>query len=341
MQQAVEANNIPVRTQIVAPPVSGQAVDVTSLGGPRFIVTVDTEEEFDWDGPFTRDQHGLSHVSAIERFQKQCESFGVKPAYLVDWPIVQDPAAAEMLGAFQKAGAASIGVQLHPWVNPPFDEDVTAHNSYACNLPAEVERAKLTFLSNAIKDTFNIQPDMYRAGRYGAGAATPAILKDLGIRIDTSVRSRFDYRAQGGPDYSSKPLYPYWIEEHLIELPVTTVFGGGLRGAGDVLFSKVFASAMSRSMMARAELVERIALTPEGIPLEKALIGIDRALEEEIPILNFSFHSPSLAVGHTPYVRNSDDLEAMYAWWEGVYAHLAKRGVRHISVEEIASLTGE
>ena len=93
--------------------------------------------------------------------------------------------------------------------------------------------------------------------------------------------------------------------------------------------------------MARAGLVERIALTPEGIPLEKALIGIDRALEEGIPVLNFSFHSPSLAVGHTPYVRSDTDLESLYGWWEGVYAHLKKRGVRPVSVEEIASLTHE
>jgi hypothetical protein len=337
MQQAREAKDISVPSHASA----GQPVDTSPLGGPRFTVTVDTEEEFDWDAPFTRDEHGLTHVPAIERFQKQCEVNGIKPIYLVDWPIAQDPVAQELLGSFQKNATASIGIQLHPWVNPPYVEEVSALNSYPCNLPPELERAKLTLLTNAIRDRFGIQPDIYRAGRYGAGPSTPALLRELGIRIDTSVRSRFNYQEQGGPDHSAKPLHPYWLEERVMELPVTTVFVGGLRNAGDALFSRMFSSDVSRAMMARADLVERIALTPEGIPLEKALNGIDRALEEGIPILNFSFHSPSVAVGNTPYVRTPDDLEVMYAWWEGVYAHLAKRGVLHISVEEIASLTGD
>jgi len=316
-------------------------LDVASLRGPRFLVTVDTEEEFDWDQPFTRDQHGLSHIPSIDRFQKQCEANGVKPVYLIDWPIVQDAAAVKLLKKYTENLAASVGVQLHPWVNPPFNENISALNSYACNLPPELERAKLTNLTRSIFEKFGVRPDIYRAGRYGAGKATPAILKDLGIRIDTSVRSRFCYQAQGGPDYSAKPLNPYWIDDGLIELPVTTVFTGGFRNIADALFCRMFSSETSRSIMARAGLVERIALTPEGIPLKKAIDGIDRAIEEGIPILNFSLHSPSLAVGHTPYVRSEADLESLYAWWDGVYAHLKKRGVRPVSVEEIASLMDE
>ncbi len=320
------------------PKRQGEALDLSSLQGPRFVVTVDTEEEFDWDAPFTRDKHGLGHVNSIPRFQAQCEDHGVKPVYLVDWPIVKDAASVETLGRFVTTGKASVGVQLHPWVNPPFDEEVSSRNSYACNLPPELERAKLTRLTEAIIAKFGVQPDIYRAGRYGAGPATPGILKDLGIRIDTSVRSRFDYQSQSGPNYADKPLFPYWIDESLIELPVTTVFAGSLRRAGDALFSRHLASSTSHSIMARLGLVERIALTPEGIPLTKAKKGIDRALEENIPILNFSFHSPSLAVGHTPYVRSEDDLESLYQWWEGVYRHLDKCGVKPVSVEEIAAL---
>ncbi|MEE9434056.1 MAG: polysaccharide deacetylase family protein [Sphingorhabdus sp.] len=329
-----------IHSNSASPQIAGMPFDTSPLGGPRFLVTVDTEEEFDWAGPFTRDQHSLSHVPAIDRFQKLCESYGIIPAYLVDWPIVQDPAAVQLLGECVSAKKASVGVQLHPWVNPPFDEEVSVRNSFACNLSGELERAKLTRLTKAIAEKFGTQPDIYRAGRYGAGAETPAILKDLGIRIDTSVRSRFNYAGQHGPDYSRKPVNPYWIDDNLIELPVTSVFTGGLRSAGDALFSRCFVSDTSRAVMSRAGLVERIALTPEGIPLDKAIAGIDRALEEGIPILNFSFHSPSLAVGHTPYVRDEDELELLYDWWKGVYAHLAMRSVSPVSVEQIAALVG-
>ncbi len=312
------------------------SADLSALNGPRYLLTVDTEEEFDWSGPFTRDQHGTTHIAAISRFQSMCEAHGAVPVYLIDYPIANDTAAVELLAGFAARGTAEIGVQLHPWVNPPFSEILSVYNSYACNLSAELEREKLTILYQKIVERFGVKPDIYRAGRYGAGPNTPAILSDLGISLDTSVRSRFNYSNQNGPDYSHFPVNPYWIvPDQLLELPVTTVYAGQLRNMGDPVFQRLFSSEPSRSILSRTGLLERIALTPEGIPLDRAIAGINSALHENIGILNFSFHSPSLAVGHTCYTRNEQDLEAFYAWWEGVFAHLALHNVKAISASQI------
>ncbi len=325
-----------INSTFAASSASAVAPDLASLSGPRFVVTVDTEEEFDWSAPFSRDDHGMSHIAHIPRFQTLCDAAGIKPCYLVDYPVTQDDRAVDMLGRFAADNKAEIGVQLHPWVNPPFSEQISVVNSFACNLPPALEREKLGILHAAIVSRMGVQPDAYRAGRYGAGPATPAILSDLGIAIDTSARARFDYSEHGGPNYSRHPLTPYWlIPDRLLELPLTTVFSGALRGAGDIIFSRWFGSAMARAFLARSNLVERISLTPEGIPMEKALLAIDLALAEDVPILNFSFHSPSLAPGHTPYVRNDDDLEAFYRWWHGILVHLASRGVRATTMSEI------
>lgn len=309
--------------------------------GPRFIVTVDTEEEFDWAAPFTRDQHGTTHVSAIDRFQRLCDDHAVRPAYLVDYPIANDAAAVDLLSRYVAEHRADVGVQLHPWVNPPFAEEISITNSYACNLPPELERAKLTALHTLIADRFGVRPQIYRAGRYGAGVNSQKILRDLGVAIDTSVRSLFDYSEQTGPNYADCPLDPYWIANGaLIELPVTTVFGGVLRPAGKLIFNHVFETLTSRGLLARSGMLERIALTPEGIPVDKAIQAVDVALDQKIPILNFSFHSPSLAVGHTPYVRSSEELERFYDWWVKVFAHLKARGVQPTYVNEIVQAAG-
>lgn len=311
------------------------------FGGPRFIVTVDTEEEFDWAAPFTRDRHGTTHVPAIDRFQRLCDEHHVRPAYLVDYPIADDKAAVELLGGYVDGGRADVGVQLHPWVNPPFVEEPSIHNSYACNLPPELERQKLEGLHSLITERFGVRPQMYRAGRYGAGENSRKILHELGMSIDTSVRSLFDYTGQGGPNYASCPLDPYWIvEQQLMELPVTTVFCGAMRRAGKLIFVSAFKSFTSRGLLARTGMLERVALTPEGIPIEKAIQAVDVALDRNIPILNFSFHSPSLAVGHTPYVRTEEDLEQFYDWWVKIFAHLAARGVKPTYVDEIAQSAG-
>jgi hypothetical protein len=308
---------------------------------PRFIVTVDTEEEFDWAAPFARDQHGTTHVASIDRFQRLCDDHGVRPAYLVDYPIAADDAAVALLGGYAHDARADIGVQLHPWVNPPYEEEPSVANSYACNLPPELERAKLVALHGLISERFAVTPQIYRAGRYGAGVNTRHILTELGLSIDTSVRSLFDYSEQGGPNYAECPLDPYWIKEgQLMELPLTTLFSGMLRAGGKRLFSRAFEAMTSRGLLARTGMLERIALTPEGIPAEKAMKAIDIALEQRVPILNFSFHSPSLAVGHTPYVRSEADLEAFYSWWMKVFAHLSARGVKPTHVEDIRRAAG-
>src|SRR3546814_8874332 len=111
---------------------------------PRFWVTIDTEEDFDWDAPFARTGYRLASVPALAECQGYFERAGVKPIYLIDWPIVTDDRAAEILGAAQRVGRCEIGAQLHPWVTPPHDEEVNARNSYTGNLPAALQSEEHT-----------------------------------------------------------------------------------------------------------------------------------------------------------------------------------------------------
>lgn len=304
--------------------------------GPRFLVTVDTEEEFDWSKPLTRDQHGLEHVPWLARFQTFCESEGVVPVYLVDWPIAQSAEAAAILRPAVAAGKAEIGVQLHPWVNPPFDEALTPENSYAGNLPPALERAKLTALRDAIEGNFGVAPASYRAGRYGAGPSTAGILRDNEIAVDTSVRPHFNYRP-AGPDYRAHPLAPYWLDDEktLLELPLTTLFWGLLRRQGGWIYPALWRVPQLRGLLSRLALLERIPLTPEGTGVEEAIRGIDMALDDGLPLLVLSFHSPSLQPGHTPYVRDERDLERLYDWWRRVFAYLELRQVAPATIADV------
>jgi hypothetical protein len=70
-------------------------------------------------------------------------------------------------------GTAEIGVQLHPWVNPPHDEDVNQFNSFAGNLPYELERAKFLKLHETIIRNFGAVPLIYRAGAMGWARTRP------------------------------------------------------------------------------------------------------------------------------------------------------------------------
>lgn len=305
--------------------------------GPRFIVTVDTEEEFDWSRPLDRTSHGLDHVPLLAKFQKFCEELGVAPVYLVDYPIATSPRAAEALGDALKGGRAEVGVQLHPWVNPPFEEELNEYNSFAGNLPPALEREKFARLYEAIVENLGATPLAYRAGRYGVGPTTHRILKEFGLPIDTSVRSRFDYSATGGANFRDLPLQPWWVDEErqLMELPLTTVFWGPLRQLGPWLYPRLWRVPHLRGALSRMGMLERIPMTPEGVSLEEALRGLDVAIDKQLPVIVLSFHSPSLGAGYTPYVRSEADLDALYEWWRTVFAYLLKRGVRPTSLQKI------
>lgn len=324
-------------------PSPAAAAQFASRFGQRVLLTVDTEEEFDWNSPFRRDGYSLSHVAAIPRFQSFCEQIGAHPVYLVDWPIATDPAAVEIIGDAVRRGTADIGVQLHPWVNPPFEEEVNRFNSFAGNLPRELEAAKFMVLRDRTEQAFGSAPLIYRAGRYGLGPNTAALLRAAGIRIDTSVRSLFDYSAEGGPDYRNHPLAPYWIDaDHsLLELPVTSVHRGVLREAGRKVQRLGERIPRAMRVLSRFGLLERIALTPEGVTAQEALRGIDIALDAGLPVLVLSFHSPTLAPGHTPYAATEAGVEALYDWLEAVYAALARRGVRSCTVADILAASGD
>ena len=306
--------------------------------GQRYLLTVDTEEDFDWGKPLSRTTHRIDSVARLRKFQQFCEGRGVVPVYLVDYPIATSPLAIELLKEALAEGRAEIGVQLHPWVSPPNDEDVTQFNSFSGNLPPYLERAKLLKLHETILRNFGQAPLIYRAGRYGIGPNTAAILREAGIAIDTSVRARFDYSETGGPNFRDLPLLPWWVGGEpgtLLELPLTTVFTGLLRYFGPLIYPRTWRVPRLRGVLSRLGLLERIPLTPEGVTVREALRGVDIAVAQGLPVLVLSFHSPSLHPGHTPYVRSEADLDDLYDWWRIIFARLGERGVLPTSVREI------
>jgi hypothetical protein len=326
-----------VTASILRPPPAKARARFADDFGRRFMLTVDTEEEFDWSRKVGESEYGLDHVPRLRKFQEFCENEGVVPVYLVDWPIATSSLAAEILKEPLARGNAEIGIQLHPWVNPPIVEEVNDRNSYAGNLPRELEEQKILRLRQEIEKNFGVAPIIYRAGRYGVGPATVEILREQGVAVDTSVRSLFDYSYLGGPNFRDHPLWPYWLDEQrtMLELPLTTVFWGLLRKQGRLLYPGLWRAPRMRGLLVRLGLLERIPLTPEGVTVEEAIRAIDIALDDGLELMMFSFHSPSLRPGHTPYVRSEKDLDTLYDWWRKIFAYLKQRGVAPAGVKQV------
>jgi hypothetical protein len=304
--------------------------------GRRFAVFVDTEEEFDWSKPHSRDQRSTRAAESLPIAHRRMRGYGVAPIYLVDHPIATDPRCVATLREYQEAGECTVGTQLHPWVNPPFEEELNIRNSFAGNLPIALERAKLRALTRAIEHGFGLQPRVYRAGRYGVGPNTAALLREEGYAADVSVRPLFDYSAEGGPDFAGVEPRPYWVGGGgLLEIPLSAAYVGALAGAGPRLYPLSRRIPLATGILSKARLLSRVALTPEGMPLADALAALRRLSDAGTRLFSISFHSPSVEPGHTPYVRTRADLDLFYRWWEGVFAWFAKEGIAPASFDEI------
>ena len=296
------------------PEFERSVVRLPQSAAPALLVVIDTEEEFDWRQPFDRHSHSVDALDDLPRAQELFESFGIVPVYAVDYPVAAHPEKAARLRDYVTSGRAIVAAQLHGWVTPPFDEALSRTNSYQCNLPPALERAKLETLVAKVTDTFGIRPVIHKAGRYGIGAATPGIIAELGFGIDLSICPRFDGRRDGGPDHTAYSADPFRFGPggRLLELPSTAGYCGALASIGNPLHGILASPPLERTRVkaafSRTGLLERIRLSPEGYSLRDLKRLTRRLLDGGTRVLTFSFHSPSLRAGCTPYVTNQADL---------------------------------
>lgn len=284
------------------------------LPRPVLCVIVDAEEDFLWEEPFSSTNNSTTSIGAQQKTHVMFAHYGIRPIYLVTYPLASEASAIGALREYQADGLCDIGAQLHPWVTPPVVQGETERFSYPGNLPIDIEREKIKRLVDAIATSFNRQPTVYKAGRYGFGPNSASLLEDEGFETDTSLIPRTSYRDSGGPDFAAHDYAPFWFgnRRRLLELPVTRAFTGLLSDRWPSLYHftehRPIRAMRAGGLLARSGLLERITLSPEGSDLE-AMRRLTRALlARGTQIFTLSYHSPSLVPGNTPYVRTQRDL---------------------------------
>ncbi|WP_137180299.1 glycosyltransferase [Roseomonas sp. AR75] len=310
---------------------------------PLLLTTVDAEESFDWSRPFSRDAADVRAMARLHLAHRVFDRHGVVPTYLADYPVVAQEEGCAPLRELLRDGRCDIGAQLHPWVNPPFLEEVTGHNSYAGNLPAALEYEKARRLTEAIQDRLGVQPRIFRAGRYGAGRRTADVLKRLGYLADSSLPVCWPPEGtewtRGDWPHCARP---HWLdrERRLMEIPVSAALVGRLATRyGTRLAPIAYGGSGQRALgagLARLGLLERIRLSPEGITTEEARRLVRHMLAQGHGIFVLTYHSPSLEPGNTPYTRREEDVGRLLEWLDDFYTFFREEvGGRPARWEEI------
>src|SRR5262245_26113709 len=106
-------------------PLQWNVIDFPSHQQPLLLVIVDAEEEFDWEKPLSRESTAVTSIAYQYRAQQILEKHGIKPIYVVDFPVANQESGFRPLREWLDEGRCDIGAQLHSWVNPPFTEEVS------------------------------------------------------------------------------------------------------------------------------------------------------------------------------------------------------------------------
>ncbi|MGJ8694375.1 MAG: hypothetical protein ACSHW0_18045 [Thalassotalea sp.] len=283
----------------------------------KLSVVIHTEEEFDWDGGFYRSNNQVSHGKELYQFCEQILELNTHLVLAMDYAFVSSDEGQELIKKCKtnKSNNLEFATHLHPWVNPPFDSNidkVAELNSYPGNLSYQLECDKLAALTNKITELTNIQPKTYLAGRYGVGENSYRILKELGYETDLSISAFANFTHQQGPNFSQYTNNVVYKDE-IKCIPHTTGYISHIKAFSNYLNNTADAlSRLNHSLFGKVILkllgVKRVRLSPEGFTFKEmkkltlSLLAI--GIEEFI----FSFHSPSVKVGLTPYVQTKTQL---------------------------------
>jgi hypothetical protein len=310
---------------------------------------IDTEEDFDWASPIEGTTHSTAYLSHIADLQHVLVAYGIRPTYLLSYPVLDDATVVRDLQRMLERGQCDLGLQLHPWVTPPFAGTSTSALSFSGNLAASVEESKLERLIARFTACFGMAPRIFRTGRYGLGLHTTRLLEQFGFEIDTSLAPRTSMADEGGPDYSQYDFTPFWFgrTRDLLELPLcrSVVGWGGETGA--TLYRRLTQPEApgqpprrtSAALIARTGYAERITLSPEGNDFRAMCRLVHRLRERGQTIFPVSFHSSSLWPGGNPYVQSRDDLHWFYDRLSAILNYLADDvGCRFVAAAEIPAL---
>jgi len=282
---------------------------------PILFVIIDTEEEFDWSKPVQRENTSVANIAHQHNAQTIFARYGVKPIYVIDYPVASQAAGYDVLKSYYDDGLCDIGAHLHPWVTPPFTETLSNAHTFPGNLPRDLEYAKLDNLTNMIERHFGFRPSIYKAGRYGVGQHTTDILAELGYHIDASVVPKTNFADIEGPDFSALHAMPYRFgpERSLLEVPLSVDYDGLLAKLGQSLYplikQPIFERCRLPGIFARLKLLERLKLSPEGQTFDEMKRLTHVMLARGYRLFCLTYHSSTLRPGCTAYTQNADQLQ--------------------------------
>ena len=313
------------------------------------MMTIDTEEAWDWDGPFPTTDYCVDHVKRLVDFQSVCERHRIRPTYFANYAVMSQPASRDTMLALAARDGVEVGMHVHPWNTPPFvpGETVVPRDTYLATASAATIRTKLGAVLGAMHAA-GLNPRSFRGGRYSTGGEIHAFLKHAGFVADCSIVPYTSWMEEGSPDFSRDGVMPRRLEPSakgghgLWEIPQSAGF---TREPFDLL-ARVYRN-IERGPLSRLRLIgiaERLGLVRKiwlNLELDDTADWVPfllRLRAMRVPVVTITVHSSSLFAGPGPYTRDIADERRMFERIERVFAAIgALEGFRPATACEAAA----
>jgi hypothetical protein len=278
------------------------------------------------------------HDGVAKRLQPLFARFGAKPTYLLSPEVLRDARSVEVLRGLP--GSCELGTHLHGEYAEPdaFEPDVT--RDFQRDYAPEVERQKLTYLTDLFIRAFGHQPLSFRAGRFGIGKASIGILESLGYLVESSVTPCMDWSSAGadGLAFMDAPTQPYHPdpddpgrrgEAKILEVPVT--IRRRFWNALPIVGSRID-PAWLRPTRGTAESIVRVA--------EDEIAEARRRAPGRPVILNAMFHNVEVCADTSPYASNEDEARGILDRLRALLEFARRESIAVIGLGDVPEVLG-
>jgi peptidoglycan/xylan/chitin deacetylase (PgdA/CDA1 family) len=317
------------------------------------LITIDVESDDLWA---RRSEITLDNIRYVPRLHDFFKGFGVRPTYLVSYPVATSQLGHQVFQPIARSGTAEIGSHMHVWTTPPIvpvSQDDHAYCPLATEISYELLREKMESVTAACAELGGRPPRSHRAGRWGFDATGLRVLEELGYSVDTSVtplRNWFEPSQTGGtrgPDFSLAPFHPYFPDHDdvvrpgastVLEVPVSIFLTRPLPTRIAYWLARQPRNNNFVRLLRWGGVVRHGWLSPGRETNKNRLIGIARALMSVgISFLNIMFHSSEMAPGTSPDTRSQVDVEESYEQLRALLQYLThKVGTEAATLSEFA-----
>ena len=284
----------------------------------HLLVGIDTEGDNQWDAA-ARASQTFENIYALPQLHELFARHGVRPTYVVTYPVATDPRSADVLRALLGRGDCEVGAHHHVWETPPCTPEDVARHAYASTLPRDQFDRQVASLTSAIAANVGVAPVSYRSGRFGFSADHVAALERHGYLVESSVAPLFSETHKGGPEFVEAPLCPYFLSydsattpgtSNLLEVPVSVALNRRLPKALQYAYARAPRPYATKRLLRALRLVRMRWLRPSYSSLAD-MVALARDLSRVgEPVLNLLFHSSEAIVGGSPYNRTQAELDA-------------------------------